>query len=94
MFNLDRDPFELKDIGTNGPPRRKTAFFANLQNEIQTYVINEMAKGFEYPITGKLRGKLFRRILKTLPKDERTDFFHDTGRFKVWKFSVKNLFLL
>ena len=83
MFNLERDPFELKDIGTNGPPRKKAAFFANLQNEIQTYVVDEMSKGFEYPITGKLRGKLFRRILKTLSKDERTDFFHDTGRFKV-----------
>ena len=83
MFNLDRDPFELNDIGTNGPPRKHVKFHADLQNEIQTYVVNELSKGFEYPITGKLRGKLFRRILRTMDKDERTDFFLKTGRFKV-----------
>ena len=53
-----------------------------LQSEIQSYVAEEIQKGFEYPITGKKHGKLFKSIISKLSTADRVKFFHESGRFK------------
>ena len=82
LFNLQKDPFELQDLGAGKPTAKMTRFFMQLQNDIATYVAEELQKGFQYPITGKMRGKLFKRIMyKAFDTDERIDFFYETGRY-------------
>ena len=83
LFNLKKDPFETRDYGRGPSTRKLPQSFLMLQNEIQTYVAEEIQKGFEYPITGKLfRGKLFKKILSKLSAKDRIAFFHDSGRFQ------------
>ena len=62
--------------------KRVSLAMMTLQNEIHTYVAEEMQKGFEYPVTGIKRGHLFKTILSKLSPERRVKFFHETGRFQ------------
>ena len=52
-----------------------------LVREINTFAMEEMQKGFDYPITGKARGKVLKMILSFLQPEERVSFLSETGRF-------------
>lgn len=79
MFNLENDPFELKDYAISMDNKKITT---GLLAEINTFVMEEIQKGFEYPTTGKLRGRLVKAIIFYIPKQERMDFLLQTGRLK------------
>ena len=82
MFNLENDPFELKDYAISMDNKKITT---GLLAEINTFVMEEIQKGFEYPTTGKLRGRLVKAIIFYIPKQERMDFLLQTGRLKKCK---------
>ena len=80
LYNLKKDPFETRNMGTGGIGKKFTKVYMDLLNDIQSYVAEEIQKGIEYPITGKFKGKLVSRIMKKLPADIKTKHYFDTKR--------------
>ena len=82
---MKKDPFETRDFGRGPGKRRLPQSMLELQNEIQTYVAEEIQKGFEYPITGKLfRGKLIKKIFSKL-SDRQQGFTYILRPKIIWK---------
>ena len=81
LYDLKKDPFETRNMGTGKIGKRYTKNFMDLLNNIQTYVAEEIQKGIQYPITGKFRGKLLSRIMKKLPEETKMQHYLDTERF-------------
>ena len=78
LYNLKNDPFELNNLALKNEASRK---YMDLINEIQAYVAEEMQKGIEYPLTGKLKGgKLLAKIMRKIPFEEKIQHYYDTGR--------------
>ena len=80
LYNLKKDPFETKNMGTGGSGKKFTKVYMDLINDIQSYVAEEIQKGIQYPITGKFKGKLVSRIMKKLPGATKMKHYFDTER--------------
>jgi len=53
---------------------------ADIITAANTYAMEEIQKGFQFPVTGKLRGRLIKAIIFYIPKEKRKDFLIETGR--------------
>ena len=84
LYNLKKDPFETRNMGTGGSEKKFTKVYMDLINDIQSYVAEEIQKGIQYPITGKFKGKLVSRIMKKLPAEKKTDHYFETGRLQLF----------
>ena len=74
---MKKDPFELNDVGQ----RKQLPFqLMDVILDINTFFTEELQKGFEFPVTGKMNGKLFKYILSFLNKQDRVNFLIQTGR--------------
>ena len=68
-----------------------------LQNEIQKYVMEELTKGFQFPVTGPLKGTVIKRILRKMDYQQKISFYNETGRVMVgilYDYSTTNLDIL
>ena len=52
----------------------------DLLTDIQTWVTEEIQKGIQYPVTGKMGGKLVSKIMKKIGRAKRLEHYVDTGR--------------
>ena len=55
-------------MGVGQAGRKYKKIYMDLVNEIQSYVVEEIQKGVEYPVTGKKAGNLFSKILQKFCK--------------------------
>lgn len=82
LFNLAKDPFELNNYGIGAESKKYTKFYMELLNNINSYFAEEMQKGFEFPITGKLSGRVYKSVVQNLSKEEKKEFFTESGRYQ------------
>ena len=80
LYNLKKDPFETRNMGVGQAGRKYKKIYMDLVNDIQSYVVEEIQKGVQYPVTGKSNGNLLSKIIKKIPFEDRTQLFYDTGR--------------
>ncbi|CAG5080405.1 Oidioi.mRNA.OKI2018_I69.PAR.g9577.t1.cds [Oikopleura dioica] len=80
LYNLKNDPFETRNLGTGEDSKKYKKIYMDLMNDIQSYVVEEIQKGVEYPVTGKMNGNLLSKIFKKIPVDERSEHYFETGR--------------
>jgi len=90
LYNLKKDPFETKNMGTGGSGKKFTKVYMDLINDIQSYVAEEIQKGIQYPITGKFKGKLVSRIMKKLPGATKMKHYFDTERLLTFDDATRN----
>jgi len=88
LFDLSLDPFEINNLNENeriqNLPKdsEESKFYQSLLQNITHYVHGELRKGFQYPITGKLRnGNLLKTIISNgFDFHSRLEFMLTTGR--------------
>ena len=69
------------NYGIGNANKRINKFYSDLINEIQSYAMEEIQKGFQYPVTGKLRGRLFKKVLYSMSSKDRKNFLELRGSF-------------
>ena len=90
LYNLQNDPLELNDLALKTIKSKDAQFYMQLQNEIQTFIIEELSKGFQYPVTGPLKGTVIKRILRKMTEQEKVELYNSTGRVMVkFEFNLK-----